>query len=88
MSVGHDKGKSKAVMMDVEAWKLREQKEHREFRLQQVKEKIFPEGKNRKAPAEDSESEDGESEEEQEHGKVPCNNCRERDLVCEWSGTW
>jgi hypothetical protein len=62
------------------------QKEHREFRLQQAKEKLFPEMRKRKAP-EESELEGGNSEDEQEHGKVPCDACRERKLACEWSGT-
>jgi hypothetical protein len=63
MSAGRDKGKGRMTLSEIEARKERENKERRRFRLQEAKEKIFPETRKRRAP-EESESEDGESEEE------------------------
>jgi hypothetical protein len=60
---------------------LREQKEHKEFWLQQVKERAFPKYRKWKVLVDDSEDEDGESEDEQGHGKAPCDTCCERELV-------
>jgi hypothetical protein len=87
MSVGRDKGKKKMTLLEIEAQKEHEQKEHREFHLQQAKEKNFPEMRKHKAPAEELELEGGESEEAPGHGKVPCDACCERKLACKWSGT-
>jgi hypothetical protein len=87
MSVGRDKGKKKMTLSEIEAQKEHEHKEHREFRLKQAKDKIFLEDQKHKAPAEESESEGGETEDEQDHGKVPCNACRGRKVACMWSGT-
>jgi hypothetical protein len=75
------------VLTDAEARKLQEQKEQKEFQLQLAKERVFPNDQKRKAPVEDSESDNGESEDEQSHGKVPCDACHEIELVCKWSGT-
>jgi hypothetical protein len=65
MSVGRDKGKRKMTLLEIEAKKERENQERRWFRLQEAKEKIFPETWKRKVP------EESESEEEPEHGRVP-----------------
>jgi hypothetical protein len=74
------------TLSEIEAQKERENQARRKMRLQEAKEKIFPETRKRGAP-EESESEDGESEEELAHGRVPCDACRTRKLACEWSGT-
>jgi hypothetical protein len=74
-------------LSEIEAQKEREQKERREFRLRQAKDKLFPEDRKCKAPMEESESEGGETEDEQEHGKVPCDACRDRKVACVWGGT-
>jgi hypothetical protein len=70
--VGRNKGKNKVVMTDVEARKMCQQKERKEFWLQQVEERAFPEERKCKTPVEDLQDDDGELEEEQAHGKVPC----------------
>jgi hypothetical protein len=44
---------------------------------------VFPETWKRKALAEELESEEAESDEEQGHGKVPCDTCCERKPACE-----
>jgi hypothetical protein len=85
--VGRDKGKKKMTLSEIEAQKEREQKERREFRLRQAKDKLFPEDRKRKALTEESESEGGETEDEQEHGKVPCDACHDRKVACVWGGT-
>jgi hypothetical protein len=77
------------TLSEHEAQKEREAKERRAFRLKEARDKIFPEDRKRKAPAEESESEAEavETDEEQDHGKVPCDACRERKVACVWSGT-
>jgi hypothetical protein len=74
------------TLSGIEARKERENQEHRRFRLQEAKEKIFPEMWKR-GVLEESESEDGESEEEPGHGRVLCDACRMWKLACKWSGT-
>jgi hypothetical protein len=74
------------TLSEIEAHKERENQERRKMRLQEAKEKIFPETWKR-GVLEESESEDGGSEEEPGHGRVPCDACRTRKLACEWSGT-